>query len=362
MLSEKKLHVDPDITRASTLPSSVYSDPEIYHRALERVFVPSWQVIEVDLLDGQFNVFPFKLLAGSLDEPLVLVREDEDWNCFSNVCTHRGNIVTTRAGHYANLVCGYHGKCFDLKGRFKSMPAFESAKDFPSDRDHLAQLPLESLGPFKFTSIAPRYTFKATLQPMLDRMSWFAFDKLIYEPSLSTRYVVDVHWALYCENYLEGFHIPFVHEQLNRSLKFSEYETFIYPYCNLQLGVARESEPYFDIPTGHEDAGRKILAYYWWLFPNTMLNIYTWGISLNIVKPLGNGQTEILFKTYLLPETKKSSNISATLDQTEMEDEAIVKNVQIGVKSRFYKQGRFSPTMEKGVHHFQQLYSHFLTT
>ena len=31
------------------------------------------------------------------------------------------------------------------------------------------------------------------------------------------------------------------------------------------------------------DYGKNIAAYYFWIFPNIMFNIYTWGISLNIV-------------------------------------------------------------------------------
>ena len=159
-------------------------------------------------------------------------------------------------------------------------------------------------------------------------MSWFDFDALSYAPGLSKTYAVDVHWALYCENYLEGFHIPFVHEKLNKALKFSEYQTFVYPFCNLQLGVARDIEPHFEIPPDQEDGSQKIMAYYWWLFPNIMFNIYTWGVSLNIVQPLGIDKTEIIFKTYLRPGVNADQMIAATLDITEMEDEAIVKNVK----------------------------------
>jgi len=42
-----------------------------------------------------------------------------------------------------------------------------------------------------------------------------------------------------------------------------------------------------------------------------------------------------------------------------MEDEEIVQNVQKGVNSAFYNTGRFSPTKEKGVHHFHSLISRF---
>ena len=354
-----ELYIDPDIARASTLPSTIYTDAGLYHDMLEKIFATSWQVIEVDPAESD-NVVPFLLLKGALDEPLVLIRKDANWNCFSNVCTHRGNILVTQAGNYSNLTCGYHGRCFDLDGHFKSMPGFEKVIDFPSSKDDLPQLELTELGPFKFTSIASDVDFTEVIQPLLDRMAWFPFDTLIYEPELSSTYEVDVHWALYCENYLEGFHIPFVHAELNKALKFSEYKTEIFKYCSLQLGVAKEREPHFDLPADHPDFGKKILAYYWWLFPNTMLNIYTWGLSLNIVKPKECGKTEIVFKTYLLPGVEKDQAIAKTLYNTEMEDEAIVKNVQIGVKSRFYTRGRFSPTMEQGVHHFQSLLVKYL--
>jgi len=48
------------------------------------------------------------------------------------------------------------------------------------------------------------------------------------------------------------------------------------------------------------------------------------------------------------------------LDRVEMEDEAIVQQVQRGVRSRFYRRGRYSPTRERGVHHFHRLVCDFL--
>ena len=48
------------------------------------------------------------------------------------------------------------------------------------------------------------------------------------------------------------------------------------------------------------------------------------------------------------------------LEKVEQEDEDIVENVQKGVRSSFYKAGRFSPTREQGVHHFHRLLAEFL--
>ncbi|MFN7267250.1 MAG: SRPBCC family protein, partial [Bacteroidota bacterium] len=41
-------------------------------------------------------------------------------------------------------------------------------------------------------------------------------------------------------------------------------------------------------------------------------------------------------------------------------DEEVVNNVQKGVRSRFYRHGRYSVTREQGTHHFHRLLSEFL--
>jgi choline monooxygenase len=48
------------------------------------------------------------------------------------------------------------------------------------------------------------------------------------------------------------------------------------------------------------------------------------------------------------------------LDKVELEDEAIVENVQRGIKSRFYESGRYSPEREQGTHHFHRLIADFM--
>ena len=65
---------------------------------------------------------------------------------------------------------------------------------------------------------------------MMQRIEWFPVDKLQFRTDLSKDYFVKANWALYCENYLEGFHIPFVHAGLNQVLDFGEYTTEIFHY------------------------------------------------------------------------------------------------------------------------------------
>jgi choline monooxygenase len=129
----------------------------------------------------------------------------------------------------------------------------------------------------------------------------------------------------------------------------------LFPYGNVQLGVAKEGEMSFDIPADAEDAGKHVSAYYFWFFPNLMLNFYPWGLSLNLVEPKGPNKTTVLFQAYVWNEQLYTDEVEAAMHQTEMEDEAVVESVQQGMSSRLYHRGRFSPKMEIGVHQFHQL-------
>jgi len=71
------LHVHPDIHRAKTLPGWVYSDPGTYQLLLRKAFGPSWQWLPViEPPAAVSGCLPFRLLPGSLDEPLLLTRDD----------------------------------------------------------------------------------------------------------------------------------------------------------------------------------------------------------------------------------------------------------------------------------------------
>src|SRR5215217_2253934 len=84
--------IDADIRRAATLPAEVYSDPRWFAAARDRVFARSWQLVaDTDAVRVPGATYPFTLLDGILDEPLLLTRDSGDQvHCLSNVCTHRG--------------------------------------------------------------------------------------------------------------------------------------------------------------------------------------------------------------------------------------------------------------------------------
>ena len=334
--------IDEDITRAETLPASFYRDPAVFERARERLFARSWQLIDgAERAAGPGSVLPFALLEGCVDEPLLITRDAGGaLHGLSNVCTHRGNILCTQPNHVQNLRCRYHGRRFSLDGKFLSMPEFEGVRNFPTPADDLPKIALEPLGPLLFAAIHPAFPFAELVAPVRERIAFL--DQLSFDPEGSRSYDVNANWALYCDNYLEGFHVPYVHAALAKAIDYGTYRTELFAWSSLQVA---------------QDAAdlSKTAAHYFFLFPNTMLNFYPWGLSINVVVPLAVDRTRVLYRSWVLDQARRGD-----LDLVEREDEEIVEEVQRGVRSRLYQRGRYSPSREKGVHHFHRLLARFL--
>ena len=356
------MQIEENIRRAHTLPSTFYRDKTVFEQVKEKIFAKTWlYVADADCVKCPGDVYPFTLLEGVLDEPLLLARDmDGHLYCLSNVCTHRGKIIAEEPGNCHQLRCGYHGRCFHLDGSFKSMPGFQAAEHFPTPADNLAKISVREWLGMVFVSLDPAFDFEEATRPMLERTRFLPLDTLTFCEEGTKDYHIRANWALYCDNYLEGFHIPFVHPALNQALDFKQYDYETFPYCNLQTGIADDGEPHYDIPPGMPDYGKRVYAWYFWLFPNLMFNFYPWGLSLNVVEPLDYAQTRVRFRTYRFREVPFNRTVN-NLEKTELEDEAVVESVQRGIQSRFYHQGRFSPSMEKGVHHFHRLVAGFLS-
>jgi choline monooxygenase len=362
MVNESKTTVPEDIRVAETLPARYYCEPAYFELARERVFAPSWQfAVHADQLNEAGQMVPWTALEGCLNEPLLFTRSsDQRVHCLSNVCTHRGNLIIDKPCRGQQMRCGYHGRRFELDGKFASTPGFEGAANFPSERDNLPVVPSAAWSKFIFACIRPTYEFDDLVGPMKQRLSWLPLDEFVFRPDLSRDYVVPANWAIYVENYLEGFHVPYVHPRLAVLLDTKNYRTELHDLCNVQIGIASAPEDAFALPKESPDYGQQIAAYYYWLFPNTMFNFYPWGLSINIVMPEAVDRARVRFLTYVWDESRMGSYSVDDIDQTEREDEAVVIQVHKGVSSRFYKRGRYSPQWEKGVHHFHRLLQHAL--
>ena len=357
------LEINPEIKEAHTPSGEFYKDASLFERSKDAIFARSWHfTADTSHFSTSEQVLPHVILEGFLNEPVLLTRDENDRiSVLSNVCTHRANILVEHPCKLKKIVCNYHGRRFDLGGKFEFMPEFREAKNFPCEDDNLAKVPFGVWrDKFVFTSINPAFEVEKIFE-VLDRKLYFLpLKDFRFDGTRSRDYLVKAHWALYAENYLEGLHIPFVHPSLNSVLDYGTYKYEQFEYGNLQTGFAKTINESFDLPKGHEDYGKNVAAYYYWFFPNLMLNFYPWGLSVNIIKPLNNSLSKVSFLTFVWDESKMNAGAGADLDKVEREDEYVVENVQKGIVSRFYKKGRYSPSKEQNVHQFHTLLSRFM--
>jgi len=365
MTTSKKLANKPlssAIHGAETLSPKYYRDPTYFDRARDQIFARSWQfALDTDQLPAMRQVTPWTFLDGFINEPLIFTRDTEDAvHCLSNVCTHRGNLLIEKPCETDSLRCRYHGRRFGADGCFLSAPGFEDAVDFPTERDNLPAAEQELWGNLIFVGIEPAWSFNELVEDMTRRLQWLPFHAMKRVPALCKDYFVNANWALYVDNYLEGLHIPYVHPGLATVIDTKEYRYEVQKMSNLQIGLATREEDAFTLPCDSPEAGELIAAYYYWLFPNMMFNFYPWGLSLNVVIPLALDRSCIRYITYIYDESKLQSNSPDLIEKTEYEDESIVEQVQKGMQSRLYKQGRYSPKWEPNVLHFHKLLKSFL--
>jgi choline monooxygenase len=209
-----------------------------------------------------------------------------------------------------------------------------------------------------FAAVDPAASFEAVFAPVIESLAGAPLDRLVADPARDRAYEIDAHWALYVENYLEGFHIPFVHTGLASTVTLDDYRVDLFDHAVLQTAYAKPGEAGFVA----EADGRRVAARYWWVFPNLMLNDYPWGISLNHVQPLGPGRTRVVYRGYVRDAAMSGQGAGGALDRVEAEDQAIVTAVQRGVSSRFYRGGRYSPEHERGVRRFHRLLAAAMAT
>lgn len=342
--------INPDIKFAETLSSRFYTDEKYFEESKEKIFARSWQFIGTT--DEIKNLKPFTILENFLDEPILITKQNENLNCLSNVCTHRGKILIESECAANAIRCSYHGRRFDLDGNFLSMPEFEAAENFPTEKDDLPKIPFEIWNDFLFVSLNPFAPFGEFLGEAQEILRTINFENLRFFSA--KHYEIKAHWALYCENYLEGLHIPFVHKSLNDAIEYDSYTTETFNFSSLQTGFAKDVENTFDFD-------KHIAAFYFFIFPNLMLNFYPWGLSVNIIKPQTKDLTKISYLTFVNDESKLTKGAGADLKTVEFEDQAVVESVQKGINSQFYESGRYSPTREQGTHHFHRLIAEFMS-
>ena len=352
MINSNRLSVDKNIADSNLISAAFYKEDKYFKQSIDKIFSKSWQFVNHSK-SIKHKISPFYFMNDLISEPYILIK-NENIRILSNICTHRANILCNSSSNNKTITCKYHGRNFNLSGQLNNAPGFENANNFPSDNDNLKPAPIKIWNDFIFCSITSPINIDPVLSDIDKRLYKYPIDQLSFDETASNTYTINAHWALYCENYLEGFHVPFLHKGLHDDINLKSYTTKVLDHGVLQYTKNHSSNNEEQIL---ED---DIYAYYYWIFPNLMLNFYNWGLSVNIIEPIKKNKTRIKFLSFPIKSKKQPLDSPSSLDKVESEDQEIVLNVQKGINSYNYNGGRYSPDHEKGIHYFHQLIARYL--
>jgi choline monooxygenase len=362
-LAEKLADFDPSLPleRARTIPSAWYFDPEIYAAECRHVFGASWVVAGRAAQVAEPNSFLTAEIAG---EPVAVVRDGQGvLRAFSNVCRHRGaQVLNAPEGKATRLRCVYHGWTYDLAGRLRGTPEFDGVQEFCREDHGLPQLAVEVWGPLVFVHLPPSgpvLRLAEYLSPLPERTAGLGLERLRFVGR--REYELTCNWKVFVDNYQDGgYHVNTVHPGLAGALDYSQYRTENAGKTSVQISPLKPSD---DPAVGKVRTGDN--AYYWWIFPNLMINLYQGVMDTNLVLPQGPDRCRVLFDFYFAdPEGPAAQAFIAqsmeVAHQVQLEDQTVCEQVQRGLKSRSYDTGRFSVRREAGGYHFHRLLAEYL--
>ena len=344
------------LERASTIPAPWYLDERIFELERRSVFARSWQAVARAEQVAAAGHFVSAEIAG---EPIVVVRgEDAGLRAFFNVCRHHAAaVVTAPEGSAHQLRCPYHGWTYSLAGELKGTPDFAGVCDFDRAANGLLPIPVgewESWILVAVDSTSPLETFLG--DDLLTRIAPLRLSTMRWGER--RRYVLDCNWKVFVDNYLDGgYHVPHLHKGLDSVLDYASY--------TIENGArfCLQSSPLVvegaEAATGAVRTGDR--AWYFWIYPNFMINCYGGAMDTNLVIPLGVDRTEVLFDFYFsdVSDDARAHNRASIeiADRIQQEDLAICASVQHGLGSRAYTSGRLSVRREAGEHLFHRLLS-----
>jgi choline monooxygenase len=367
------------VESAHSLIPAAYHDQEFFKLEQQMVYQRTW--VAVGTID-QLKEAGDTLVCDVGGKSVIIVRDqDGGLNAFHNVCRHRGNRLCHKNGNAGKrLRCGYHGWGYDLKGNCIGTPLFETKelddnlkKTF--DMSHVKAFDKKDFGLLKVRcdqwGFLVFVCLDETAPPLSEHLGdlpqrlkghhldkWTTFGSMNFE--------IKANWKLIAENFMEYYHLPWVHPRLAKTSKVADHHRWqgrgmycaitTYPLTASDDSDWLNLEPMSTLNDEDRNSGRFI-----WLFPNIAVNVMPHHAFIILGTPLA---PDLTFERCVLlapPESLETAKPGATDGVKEFwstvnaEDIGIVESVQLGLSTTDYPGGRMCYRFEEPVHRFQNM-------
>jgi Rieske 2Fe-2S family protein len=201
------------LSGSKTLPRESYTSPGIFAVETDRIFTRQW------FCAGHVSRIPEAgsyFLVEAFGESIIVLRDqDQEIRAFYNVCRHRGTHMCeeTEGQLGKSIQCSYHSWTYGLDGKLIGAPLMKDVEDFHKEDFPLNPVNLHVWEGFIFLNLAKSpEPFEQVFAPLLHKFDDWNLPLL--KPARRITYNVKANWKFIFQNYNECYHCPPVHPQL----------------------------------------------------------------------------------------------------------------------------------------------------
>jgi choline monooxygenase len=326
-------------------------DPAHFESERRKIFARHWALVT----HSSAIPNPGDYFAGRVANwPIIVVRHaDGTLRGFHNVCRHRASmLVGDGKGRFERRIhCRYHAWAYDMDGTLQATPGFGAAANFDLAANGLFPIRAQEWRGFVFVCFDNR---AESLRHWLGPIDGWSrnYDMESMKHHSSHTFHAAINWKTYGDNYLEDYHLPYLHPGLVKSIDTQKlvYRTLL-------------EEQLFIIDAARREGG--LTGGLWFYkYPTTMFNLYEWGMSIARVDPL-SVDTLAIENWYFFADTsaeREAANAeNARWSRAIIEEDLVIcEGVQRNLSIGMYTQGRLSPNHEEPVFGFQNMIRHDL--
>jgi choline monooxygenase len=330
-----------------TLPASWYTDAAIAERERHAIFARNWALFGPEHEVANPGDYVAQTVNGW---PIVVLRDhDGALRAFHNVCRHRAAALFGEGAGACKtkITCPYHGWSYELDGRLALAPRFGEKLD-PEAMGLLA-LRVEVWRGCIFVCVDP---------DVPDLMTWLGSVPEFCAPYPQTdsftyhgAFTVEGHanWKTYCDNTVEGYHLPFVHKRLSQAVEGASVE--IKGHDDHRLVCFHVAY------RGDGAALRGSSGLWFYRYPGFQAVIGPTGFKAERIEPVGAGS--LRSKSWAWYDAAMDAGATADAfawaESIVHEDLGICEAVQRNLEAGAYQSGLLSPAMEEHTAAFQAL-------
>ncbi|MDQ6599063.1 aromatic ring-hydroxylating dioxygenase subunit alpha [Bacillus salipaludis] len=352
-MNNKEVRVSENLSEAHTLPSWLYTKPEVLEVEKREIFCKTWQYVgHISQVTKPGDYFTTEVA----DRPIIVsCGQDGEIHAFYNVCTHRAAKLAEGEGNKQVFTCPYHAWTFRTDGSLLRAPNMGGCEHFDYQDFCLKTIQLEIIQSFIFVNLDPDAPSMVSQFPdLFKHVEKYDLSKLKKIRVKET--ICKSNWKIGIDNYLECDHCSIVHKTLVSKLDMKLYEMEMLEYYSYQGTPLKGKNSDFGLGQG----GR-----YYWLYPNTWFSFDPGPANLSIHQsiPIDHKTTKYVYTTFFMTDeiTEEEEELMAMDQLVRKEDLDICEVVQKGIETGAYTQGRFSLT-ENLVHQFHLLLQRDLET